>query len=255
MKEVRNVLIGYELGAESSQISYYDRSAGEPVSVPTKVGTSLYEFPTAMTYVPARKEWHFGLEAAWFGQRAGNIALAGLYDLWCGHESVEVDGEMLKPSAILAVFLRESLRLLGLSDLSASVARITITARSLSPDLVANLREALTSLGLAAGQFSVIDYAESFFYYAWSQRQDVWRLGVGLFSFSGKEAVFSRLTASRNPRPALVSLKADDPVVLPEDAYAADTTLLTYADERIDEGVWSSVFLMGEAALTESVNF
>ena len=44
MNEVRNIQIGFELKRDFSQLCYFDRRSGEPVSVPTKTGTSLYEF-------------------------------------------------------------------------------------------------------------------------------------------------------------------------------------------------------------------
>ena len=69
MNEVRNVLVGFKLGKEESQLSYYNRNAQEPVSVPTKVGTNLFRFPTVLARKRGREEWHFGLEAEYFGTR------------------------------------------------------------------------------------------------------------------------------------------------------------------------------------------
>ena len=40
MNEIRDILIGIDFGRKESQISYYDRKAGEPLSVSMKVGTS-----------------------------------------------------------------------------------------------------------------------------------------------------------------------------------------------------------------------
>ena len=48
MNEIRNIIIGFELGEKESQICYYDRKAGEAVSMALQVGTSQYTFPTIL---------------------------------------------------------------------------------------------------------------------------------------------------------------------------------------------------------------
>ena len=69
MNELRNIIIGFQLGRETSQICYYDRKMQEPVSLATKVGSTLFEFPTALCKMEGREEWHFGLEAEYFGKQ------------------------------------------------------------------------------------------------------------------------------------------------------------------------------------------
>jgi hypothetical protein len=66
MREVRNILIGMDLSRENSQLAYYDRKAQDVVSVPTKVGTNLYAFPTKLAKMKDKDEWHFGAEAEYF---------------------------------------------------------------------------------------------------------------------------------------------------------------------------------------------
>ena len=74
MNEIRNIIIGFQLGRETSQICYYDRKLQEPVSVATKVGSTLFEFPTTLCKMEGKDEWHFGLEAEYFGQQPGGIS-------------------------------------------------------------------------------------------------------------------------------------------------------------------------------------
>ena len=48
MNEIRDLIVGIDFGKETSQISYYDRKAGEPRSISMKVGTSQLEAPTCL---------------------------------------------------------------------------------------------------------------------------------------------------------------------------------------------------------------
>ena len=146
------MLIGFEFNREFSQICYYDRKAEEPVCIPTKVGTNLYRFPTAIGRKPNKNEWHFGLEAEYFGKKMGGIYLADLYDRAITEiPKDEPRGEDELPQAwqLLAFFFRESLRLTGLKDIVAGVSKIMVTTEKLDVVLVENLRMALAAVGFA----------------------------------------------------------------------------------------------------------
>ena len=54
MNEVRNILVGFDFGEKVSQLCYYDRREGEPVSLPVKVGTGQYTFPNALSKKPGQ---------------------------------------------------------------------------------------------------------------------------------------------------------------------------------------------------------
>ena len=73
MNEVRNIIVGFDFGEKDSQICYFDRQAGEPVSLPMKVGTGQYTFPNCLSKVSEKEEWHFGLEVEYFVNQQSEI--------------------------------------------------------------------------------------------------------------------------------------------------------------------------------------
>ena len=88
MNEVRNILVGFDFGEKVSQLCYYDRREGEPVSLPVKVGTGQYTFPNALSKKPGEDEWHFGLEVEYFVEQQDEIAVDNLYTLCLEQETV-----------------------------------------------------------------------------------------------------------------------------------------------------------------------
>ena len=50
MNEIRDLIIGIDIGKEYTQICYYDRKAEEARSLSMKVGTSQYEAPGCICY-------------------------------------------------------------------------------------------------------------------------------------------------------------------------------------------------------------
>lgn len=52
MNEIRDLIIGIDIGKEYTQICYYDRKAEEARSLSMKVGASQYEAPAVSAIVP-----------------------------------------------------------------------------------------------------------------------------------------------------------------------------------------------------------
>ena len=67
MNEVRNIIVGFELGETTSQLCYYDRSEKEPISLAVKAGTSQFTFPTCLSKKPGEEVYHYGVEAEFRG--------------------------------------------------------------------------------------------------------------------------------------------------------------------------------------------
>ena len=49
MNEVRNILVGFDFGEKVSQLCYYDRREGEPVSLPVSERRASAAYPAART--------------------------------------------------------------------------------------------------------------------------------------------------------------------------------------------------------------
>ena len=246
MNEVRNVLVGFVLGRKESQISYYDRRAGEPVQVPTKLGTNLFGFPTALAKVPGKAEWHFGHEAALAAKEKGAEPIPGIYDIWCQEEPVTVEGEEHLPKELLAIYLRQSLALLGLRDIRRSISCVMFTTEELCEGFVRNLRAALREIGFSQEQCGMQDFMESFYYYTYRQSEDFFLADVALFQFEKDRVELSFLVEDRNARPRTVSVVKCEGTVLPAEKEARDEAFLTYVKKMFLEQKISGVFLCGE---------
>ena len=63
MNEIRDLIIGIDIGKEYTQICYYDRKAEEARSLSMKVGASQYEAPGCICYRTDHGDYCVGLEA------------------------------------------------------------------------------------------------------------------------------------------------------------------------------------------------
>lgn len=245
MNEVRNILIGIQLDPEKSQICYYDRKSQEPVSISTKVGSSLYEFPAFLCKIQGKEEWHFGREAEYFGSQTGGIFVENLYELWQETESIMIDGRVMEPWELMEIFFRETLKLLGVHDLVKSISSVMITCGQLSKGLVDNIRKAFAGMGFLKDICHIQDYEESFFYYTMYQKPEVWMRKVGLYDFHDGIVTYQEMSIDRKTRPAKVHLSEPQSTPLSQFQEQWDRDLSRYILDTLGDGVFSSVFLIG----------
>lgn len=247
MNEIRNILIGFQLDPEKSQICYFDRKNQEPISISTKVGSSLYDFPASLCKIKGKEEWHFGREAEYFGSQPGGITVVKPYDLWQGTDCLMIDKRLYEPWELLEIFFRESLKLLGVHDLMRSVSSLMITCRQLSQIFVNNIRQALEHMGFSRDVCHIQDYDESFFYYTLYQKPEVWMRKVALYHFHDRMVTYRELSIDRKTRPAKVYLSDPADGLLSGIPERWDQDFCRVIAKTMGEDVFSSVFLIGEA--------
>ena len=246
MNEIRNIIIGFQLDPEKSQICYYDRKSQEPVSLSTKVGSSLYEFPTTLCKIAGKEEWHFGVEAEYFGSQPGGILVENLYELWQGKDTRIVDRKIMEPWELMAVFFKETMRLLGVQDLVKCIGSVMITCKQLSKVFVENIRMAFSHMGFAKEVCHIQDYDESFFYYTMYQKPEVWMRKVALYDFHDNMVTYQEMNIDRKTRPAKVNLTIPQDFPLSEMPEQWDMDFYGIIVRTMGEDIFSGIFLIGE---------
>lgn len=230
MNEVRNILVGFDFGEKVSQLCYYDRREGEPVSLPVKVGTGQYTFRNALSKKPGEDEWHFGLEVEYFVEQQDEIAVDNLYTLCLEQETVEVDGATWKVGELLGKFIGNALRILGVPDLVKSISGLMITTPVLTRPMVENIRVACQEMGFPRNRCFLQDYEESFYYHTLYQKPEIWSRNVGLFIFDQDAVSYAKLEMNRSSRPVRVGVRRGEHTTLHTGSAAARCGLLPVCD-------------------------
>ena len=246
MNEVRNIIVGFDFGVKESQICYFDRQEGAPVSLPMKVGTGQYTFPNCLSKNAEKEEWHFGLEVDYFVKQQNEILVDNLYQLALNQTKVMVGEEEKSVGEILGIFLKQSLKILGVPDLVKSISGLMITVPTLNKIMVENIRQACKYIGFQQKRCFLQSYEESFFYYALSQRPEICSRNMALFSFDKDEVTCSKLEVNRKTIPAQVQVKRGKTITLSTDYVKRDLEFYDLIVESLGTDVYSSIFLVGE---------
>jgi hypothetical protein len=251
MNEIRDLIIGIDFGKSHSQICFYDRKADEPCSLTMKVGTSQYEIPNCLCRRTGQEEYYVGLEAEYFARERDGALLDGLYDISTGTDRVQVAGEELMPSEVLAIYLKGMLKFLGVMDVVHNTKCLVITVPQLDAVQVDNWKKACESVGFSSDRYMLMDYEESFFYYVFTQKKEIWNRNAAWYTFGGDDVSYRCFSMDASQRPIQVRLEDPVSVTLPQEPLNRDAAFRKFVRETIGNGICSSIHINGTGFDTE----
>ena len=185
----RNLIIGYDLDSECSQISWFNEKKGEPESVCIVEGRNdASRIPTVLCRVgsPSEEKWLFGERAKEAAAQGQGTLITGFLNSYDTCPEMTVDGEKFTKKELMSIFVRESMMLLEAYAPRYTIAYMTMTAAEINRKLMEDLYDiARDVLGVSDENFRVQSHMASYEYYAMSsQKQDVWQHDVGPVSYT-----------------------------------------------------------------------
>ncbi|MCR5304672.1 MAG: hypothetical protein K6E33_08935 [Lachnospiraceae bacterium] len=208
-REKKNVCVGYDLGDDTSQISFYMDGMNEPGTASTITDSEIYEIPTVLAKRDGVNQWYYGNEAVKLSAEPGYTPVDSLLSKACSGDIVEVDGREYSALSLLTLFIKRSLSVLAFFCAYDDITDLMITTASLTGDHVAVFREAAEGLGLSRAVVRYEDHSESFYHYVINRGVDFKKGAVQTFSLSGGGLDICCLSSSANTSPIVVMSDED----------------------------------------------
>jgi hypothetical protein len=208
--EQRNLIVGFDLCNDYSQLSYYNYKTYEPESICADLEESRYLIPTALGVKNYSKDWVFGEEAVSCGSLGTGVLVEDLLTRLKTGEKTEIFGTEFDPVALMEKFMRKCLMLLKKKFPSNTILQIVITLKELDEKVVNGLYQALENLGIGKDRGYIQSHSHSYQYYALSQSRELWMNDIGLFDFDEKGLAYSQISINHRTRPYVVGIKEED---------------------------------------------
>ena len=180
----KKVVVGYDLGEIVSQISFCSVEGGEAETVSAVAGTEQYNIPTVLCKRNGVNQWFYGKEALKYARQEEGILVENLLTFAQRGEDVIVEGESFDPAALLTLFVKRSLSLLGMYISLDQVEAYMFTVENLNPRVVDVLSRVAGGLGLPAGHVFFQSHVESFYYYMLYQPRELWKNDVLILDYN-----------------------------------------------------------------------
>lgn len=210
MDKENNMIVGFDLCNDNSQISCYDMRTYEPKSICVTSDDSKYMIPTVLAVKKDTLEWYYGEEAISLSNNNSAVLVKNIIDAIIKKESIDVYETRFMGVTLLEKFFRKTLSLLKRDYPNEKIGKLMITIKELDRNLIEAIYEALSKLGLQKDRVSIQSHAQSYLYYALSQKKELWMNDIGLFDFDEKGLCYYQISINRKVRPFVVTITEKD---------------------------------------------
>lgn len=237
------VLIGYDIGAEFSQISYCvgDKDVDTLSSV---AGEESYNVPTVLCKRIGVNQWFYGKEALRCAQDQEGILVENVLKLALDGEPVQIDGTTFDPVALLGLFVKRSLGMLSQIIAPERLSGMMITCEKPDARMIEVLQQVVKSLNLKTDKVFYQSHAESFYHYVIKQPDELRQSRVLLLEYRGTKVLAYCMDCNRRTTPVVCSVDAWEHDMPPYEPMPEDEVLRREKMERLDrefDGIASQV--------------
>lgn len=256
-KNIKKVVVGYDLGRDNAQISYCGLEESEPETVSAVAGGEQYNIPMVLCKRIGVGQWYYGKEALKFAGEGNGILIEDILTLAERGEDVLVDGEAYDPAALLTLFVKRSLSLLNIRVSLSQIEAFMFTVEELTPRMVDVLGKVSAGLQLRDARVSFQSHLESFYAYTLHQGKELWMNDVLIFEYTDLLRVL-HFSCNRNTSPKVVFIEEvkypemtrrvwrDEPEVKEQQRTELDLMFLHLAGECLEGKTVSSIYLLGD---------
>lgn len=257
-KNSGKIVVGYDVGNAYAQISYGMMGEDEPETVATVAGTERYNIPMILCKRDEVNQWFYGREAIKYAEEGGGVKVENLLSLARIGEPVVIGDESFDPVALLTLFIKRSLSLLGLIASPDYIDGIMFTMDNLDKRMVEVFIKVASNLSLKTKKIFFQSHVESFYYFTLNQQKQLWNYGVLLCDYDGEVMKIYTLDSNHNTTPVVLYINVDEyPEMKTErsndtdcledmEKHKLDMQFLEIAKDKCKGLTVSSVYLIGE---------
>lgn len=241
-------IVGYDLGGNYCQISYFHEKLSEPQTMETK--NDNYQIPLMIGL--RDNVWIYGSEAEEQEKKVPGSMASDLVEKSIKGEKIEMAGKSYDAVLLLYQYIKMSLQVLDSFDY------IVFTLPVISETIVVILKSIAQKLGLTKDQTYIQDYKESFCYYMFYQPKDLWQYEAALFHCENQtihsymlkkmDVGFGKnnfVTVEEVESQEIEELKYAYPVMNKDMAQVADVRFKVFVEHVFERKIVSSVYLTG----------
>jgi hypothetical protein len=235
--------LGIDLDDRYAVLSFYQLNSKEPETVSTVAGSEIYQIPLVLAKRKGLGQWYYGEDARKMAKNSEMICIDALLRRAMDGETLRIEDETFSAEELLALFLKKLVQIPQKLGNPIYFDRLVVTVERLSRDNMELFWRLAPKMGLSRDQFMVIDHRESFYYFALSQQESLWRHDVFLFEYDQNGIFYYALNRDMRTRPQVVSIWESSRQTFGENR---DADFLRLQQKAFENRIVSSAYLVGE---------
>ena len=208
----RNIYIGYDIGDDYSQISYYCMGMKGPTSISTITGADKFLIPTAVA-LKENGQWTYGDDAIACKEDGRGVVFQNIIKHSLADDFLEVEGETISYYDCLRAFVKKTMKLVNIAvGRTDEKKKIVFTTRVLSPEMVYLMEKLCNDIFSERDTIMFHSHKDSIFNYILFQDKELWANDVVLFDYGNNNFNYYYLKTNRNVKPHIVYIEEDTDV-------------------------------------------
>lgn len=256
MTAVKDIYLGIDFGLESTILSIYNQNMAEPQTISTVLGAENYAIPTALAKKNGLSQWYFGHDA-FLQSSVGQASLVDdLYKNAYEDAKLVVAGESYRARQLLVIYFKKLLSMPSIYSVMDRLKKFIVCLDSVDSTMIKLLQYVVQELDISSDLLLILDKKESFYYYALSQKPELFTYNVALFEYSKNSVTSFMLSRNASTRPQVITV---DKTIYDMPASGNDQDFLAIVKNTFGNKVISAVYLVGDGFngnwLKESLTF
>jgi hypothetical protein len=243
MSNSSGAYLGIDISAKSTVISIYKSNMDEPATVSTVLGEENYSIPTVLAKRIGMGQWYFGEEALLKVRLKEAVLVEDLYNQALRSQQIFVDGTTYEAKDLMVIYFNKLFSIPGPMAAMGDVEKLIVCVEQVNLEVMELMNYIASKLSIEASKLMMIDRNECFYYYALSQRPELFLYSCALFDYSGNNLVSCVLTRNQATRPQVINL---DVVNHGEIGDNRDEIFDAIIADTFGSKLFSSVYLVGD---------
>ncbi|SES67924.1 MULTISPECIES: DUF5716 family protein [Pseudobutyrivibrio] len=235
--------LGIDISARSTVLSIYKSNMDEPATVSTILGEENYSIPTVLAKRYGMGQWFFGDEAISKSRTKEAMLVDDLYTLALKNEEVFVDGESFQARELMVIYFNKLFAIPGPMAAMGDIEKLVVCVDQVNLEVMELMNYIISRLSIDSNRLMLIDRNECFYFYALSQRPELFLYSVALFDYSGSNMISCVLNRNQSTRPQMITL---DVVNHGEITDNRDEKFDEIIADTFGSTLFSSVYLVGD---------
>lgn len=238
-------VIGYDISTKYTQISFAKIDGEDNVTTLSLTeGSEEYNIPACLFKRKEVNQWFFGKEAINYSKVEEGQMVENLWEQALVGESVKVVDEEFDPVALLSLYIKRSLSLLGRQVKTEKIAGIMFTVPELTKRAIEVLTEVQTRIGVNL-KVMFEGREESIYYYMLHQPAELWVNNVLVFDFNDRKLKGYEFYINKNAKPKVAFVDKNEYAISIDD-FNKDGEFLEVVKEACGKHVITCSYLLGE---------
>lgn len=248
--------IGIDMDDDNAIVSFFQLNMNEPETVSTVAGSEIFQIPMVLAKKKGIGQWFIGEEAKKLALKQGECEVDRLFSRALDKEMVCVEEEKFTAEELLALYIKKLIYMAGRLGNHMLPDKLVISLEHLSREATSLFLGMAGAIGLSEEQVTLIDRRESFYYFVYSQKSELYLHDVCLFDYRGDDIRCCIAKRSVSTIPQLIAIPEE---VRPMVGTKKDETFLQIAREQMQGHIVSAVYLVGDGFegnwMKESLSF